>query len=88
VPRAIAPKFDLLERHYGGLGEAMVRPLRKRAEQLLRHQLAARTALGIYVAIWERPEPAAVEFGRVDAQHRDEASARVVWLEHGYLGRE
>jgi hypothetical protein len=36
----------------------------------------------------ERPEPAAVEFGRVDAQHRDEASARVVLLEHGYLWRE
>jgi hypothetical protein len=84
----MAPKFDLLERHYERFGEAMVGPLRKRAEQLLRHQLAARIALGVYVAIWERPEPAAVEFGRVDAHHRDEASARVVWLEHRYLWRE
>ena len=66
----------------------MVWPPRKRVEQLVRHQRAARVALGVSVAICQPPEPAAVELGRLDAHHRDEAAARVVRFKHGYLWRE
>ena len=58
VARLIAPMFDLVQRHHEDPGEAMVRRARKRTEQLDRHQLATRVALGVSVAIGDRRKPA------------------------------